>query len=348
MRKHVIIGRRVLKTGLAVFVTAFICHWLNLPATFAVITAIVTIEPTAVDSLKKGLIRLPAASIGASFAILFDVILGQSALTYSLVAMLTIVACSKFKLDTGTLVATLTAVAMIPGTTDHVVVDFLTRMSGTSTGIIVSTLVNFVILPPKFGPILVEKVDALFIRTATTLNETMRHLLFDNEYDRTHYYRELYIQLTETYKLTQYQYDEWRYRKSNEFERRSFGFLKKKLDYLHLVLFHIGKLSHIRMNHHITNEEKEAMMDTIRSFSQIIEDPLHQMATNHHSLMEDIKKQRGPNSLSEETMTIICHELISLHQVAKELASITADERRFSIQEESYPRYIFKGDFQYE
>ncbi|MDV2685268.1 aromatic acid exporter family protein [Alkalihalophilus lindianensis] len=348
MRKRVIIGRRVVKTGLAVFITALICHWLDLPATFAVITAIVTTEPTAADSLKKGLVRLPAASIGAVFAIVLDLLLGQSALTYSLVAMMTIIACSKLKLDTGTLVATLTAVAMIPGTTDHVVVDFVTRMSGTSTGIIVSTLVNFVILPPKFGPILVDKVETLFGETAKTLDLAVRHLLHEEDEDRTHFYRQLHTQLASTYQLTQFQYDEWRYRKSNEFERRSFGFLKKKLDYLHLVLFHIGKLCHIRLNHHISNEEKENMMLAVHSFKQIIEDPLHQMATNHHVIIEDLKRKRGMNYTSEETLSLITHELISLQKVAEELASITADERMFSIQEKSYPDYIFKQPFQYE
>lgn len=348
MRKKVVIGRRVLKTGLAVFLTALLCHWFDLPATFAVITAIVTTEPTAVDSLKKGLVRLPAASIGAIFAIVLDVTLGQSALTYALVAMLTIFTCSKLKLDTGTLVATLTAVAMIPGTTDHVIADFFTRMSGTSTGIIVSTLVNFVILPPKFGPILVNKVESLFEKTAHTLEKTVEHLLDNEENDRTHLYRDLHNQLTTTYQLTQFQYDEWRYRKSNEFERRSFGFLKRKLDYLHLVLFHIGKICHLRVNHHISEKEREEMIAAVRSFKKIIADPLHQIATSHHVVIEDLKQKRGFHTTEEETISLMTLELLSLHKATEELAHITQDERRFSIQESSYPDYIFKRAIQYE
>ncbi|WP_347568885.1 aromatic acid exporter family protein [Evansella sp. AB-P1] len=38
------IGERVLKTGIAVFITAGICLAYDLPAIFAVITAIVTID----------------------------------------------------------------------------------------------------------------------------------------------------------------------------------------------------------------------------------------------------------------------------------------------------------------
>ena len=50
---------------------------------------------------------------------------------------------SKLRLHAGTLVATLTAVAMIPITANHYFTAFLIRLATTSTGIIVSTLVNF-------------------------------------------------------------------------------------------------------------------------------------------------------------------------------------------------------------
>ena len=43
---------------------------------FAVITAIVTIEPTAEDSIKKAFIRFPASAIGAAFAVLFTYFFG--------------------------------------------------------------------------------------------------------------------------------------------------------------------------------------------------------------------------------------------------------------------------------
>ncbi|WP_088104946.1 FUSC family protein [Halalkalibacter urbisdiaboli] len=348
MRTKPWIGRRVLKTGLAVFITAFVCHLLDLPVMFAVITAIVTTEPTAADSIKKGIIRLPAAALGAAFAIILDLLIGQHALTYALVAMLTIVACSKLNLDTGTLVATLTAVAMIPGTTDHLLADFVTRISGTSVGIIFSTLVNFVVLPPKFGPILVHKVDNLFNQAATSLQLATEHLLHEHEGERTHVYRKLHEELTKTYQLTHFQYDEWRYRKSTEFERRSFGFLQKKLDYLHLVLFHIGKVCHLRMNQTITQEESRVIHDTVHSFKLIMNDPFHQIDSSHYVKIEKLKNIRQNYLKHQPVLYQLCSELISLHSVASELALITTDERRFSMQEQAYPDYIFAKKLQYD
>ncbi|ARK31167.1 FUSC family protein [Halalkalibacter krulwichiae] len=342
------IGRRVIKTGLAVFITVIICRIIDLPPTFAVITAIVTTEPTAADSLKKGMIRLPAAALGASFAIAVEFIFGQNAITYALVAMLTIIVCSKLKLDKGTLVATLTAVAMIPGTTDHAIFDFSTRISGTSIGILVSTFVNFFILPPKFGPILVKKVDELFIETAINFRAIIQSHFQDDPTDKTKYYRHLHEELTKAYQLTQFQHDEWRYRRSSEFERRSFDYLQKKLNYLHLILFHIGKICHLRLNQTLSKSDEKMILCAIESFCTIYKDRFHQVTTDHYIHIEGLKKI-GKHQKKDDTFSAqICYELLSLHDVTIELSQITADERRFSMEEMNYPTYIFKKQLSYD
>lgn len=43
-RKWNIVGGRVIKTGIAVFLTVLVCEFFNIPTIFAVITAIVTID----------------------------------------------------------------------------------------------------------------------------------------------------------------------------------------------------------------------------------------------------------------------------------------------------------------
>nr|MCG0057218.1 aromatic acid exporter family protein [Escherichia coli] len=76
-------------------------------------------EPTAADSIKKAFIRFPASAIGAAFAMLYTFLLGVTPLTYMLVAVSTIISCSKLRLHAGTLVATLTGVAMLTIVHDH-------------------------------------------------------------------------------------------------------------------------------------------------------------------------------------------------------------------------------------
>ena len=79
-----------MKTGMAVFATATICYYFDLPVVFAVIIAIATIEPTASDSIRKGMIRFPAALIGAGLAMTFTYWFGHSPITYTLAAVFTI------------------------------------------------------------------------------------------------------------------------------------------------------------------------------------------------------------------------------------------------------------------
>ena len=127
----------------------------NIPTIFAVITAIVTIEPTATDSIKRTY-SLSGLNNWIGICHDFHIFLGHQAISYALAAMFTIVTCQKLRLHAGTLVATLTAVAMIPITANHYFTAFLIRLATTSTGIIVSTLVNFFIFPPHYTKMILD------------------------------------------------------------------------------------------------------------------------------------------------------------------------------------------------
>lgn len=342
-------GRRVIKTGLAVLTTASICQLLHLSPTFAVITAIVTTEPTVADSIRKGVIRLPAAALGAIFALTATTVLGQHAISYALVAMLTIIVCSKLQFDTGTLVATLTAVAMIPDTTNHALFDFASRVSATSIGIFVSTLVNFVILPPKFGPLLVEKVDSLFKRTAKDFYSMLEmHLSTQSEPNQNVSLLSIHEELIKAYQLAHYQDDESQYRSSSEYEQRSFDYLHKKLDYLQLSLYHIGKIAHLKVNQPLTNREIKLILVVIHSLHSILHDHYHQITSTHLTSIEQLKALKIVHQSSNSFIFKLCHELLSLHDVVTELSLLTADERRISLQEKKYPEYIFRKQFMYE
>src|SRR5690625_1208890 len=156
------LGVRVIKTGVAIFFTALICQLLGWPPVFAVITAIVTLEPTVSDSIKKGLIRFPASAIGSAYAVLFIALFGNSPITYTLAAVFTIVTSYKLKLHAGLLVATITAVAMIEVVYDNYFLSFLVRLGTTSIGLIVSTVVNMFILPPNYIKEINDNIKKLY------------------------------------------------------------------------------------------------------------------------------------------------------------------------------------------
>ncbi|PAE07331.1 hypothetical protein CHI12_11645 [Terribacillus saccharophilus] len=169
MKKY-FIGSRVIKTGIAVFFTALICEIVHISPAFAVIAAIVTIEPTIHASIQKGLIRLPASMVGAAFSVLSIYLFGASPLTYTAAAFLTILVCFKLKLHAGLIVATITAVAMIDVEHTSLWADFWARLGGSVIGIIISTLVNMFILPPDYWKKSREQLDLVIVHT----NELLR------------------------------------------------------------------------------------------------------------------------------------------------------------------------------
>lgn len=143
-------GKRLFKTGLAVFITAQICDWLGWPMIFAVIAAIVTVEPTVHASISKGKIRLPAAAAGASFAMLFDAWFGPQPITFTLSALATIYVCNLLGWNQALIVSTLTAVNMISVSESHFLLEFLVRLGTTTIGLVVSAMVNYLVFPPDF------------------------------------------------------------------------------------------------------------------------------------------------------------------------------------------------------
>lgn len=109
-----------------------------------------TIEPTAKASLK----RLSSFASNNYWGIICShihiYIWGPIPFAYALSATFTIILCTKLNLHVGTTVATLTAMAMIPGIHEAYFFNFFSRLLTAIIGLVTAGLVNFIILPPKY------------------------------------------------------------------------------------------------------------------------------------------------------------------------------------------------------
>ena len=170
-------GSRIIKTGVAIFLTAWICELLGWPPVFAVITAIVTVEPTVSASIKKGIVRFPASAIGSAYAVIFISLFGNSPITYTLAAVLTIATCFKLNLHAGLLVATLTSVAMVEVIHEDFFTSFLIRLGTTTVGLIVSTVVNMFVLPPDYRDDIAHNVEKIAKHTAEVMKKIYTDIL---------------------------------------------------------------------------------------------------------------------------------------------------------------------------
>lgn len=330
-----IVGRRIIKTGISVFITAIICIMLKLPVEFAVITAIVTIEPTASDSIRKGIIRLPASAIGAGLAVFFVSLWGESALTYTLAATFTIFLCQKLKLHDGILVATLTAVAMVPDIHGHFLLTFFSRLGTTFIGLTVSSLINFFILPPKYTPLIQEKLNPNFQLASLVLTGTLQRI-FAIKQGQTVTLSPNYLKLRQlTEKVSEmllFQEREWKYHKIKLSEYRYFYKLKRINTIMQKIVLHLGNLQYLNEPALFSNSEKKLLMDSVKSIQLILENSKFSIGETHYFLINELdshlKYEANQNSNSNHyvhhftSKRIVYFELLSIHDCLEELQAI--------------------------
>ncbi|CAM3545048.1 aromatic acid exporter family protein [Cytobacillus oceanisediminis] len=332
------IGGRIAKTGLAVFITAFICHMLNWPAMFAVITAIVTIEPTVADSIRKAYVRFPAAAIGAGFAVLFTFLFGDSPYSYASVSLATIIACHKLKLHDGMLVATLTGVAMISTVQDHYLSSFFIRLGTTTTGIVVSTAVNFFVMPPNYSKSIMSSIHSLYRRSGDILHKRGLEIFHLEVYDknlRTEFQRLIKdIEKTET--LCNYQKAEYKYHRFSRDDMRDFHYEYKKLTILRQITYHVGNLIFLPPSQIKLDERKQKFaISVLDDLKDSLYDPGFLITDSHHQKISEVtqwfieqKQQHPAGGLKPRTHhhvqpeTAILYEILSIHDLIEELNHI--------------------------
>lgn len=310
-----IIGPRIIKTGISTFLTAIICMILDLPPIFAVITAIVTIEPTAYASLKKAYIRFPASIIGAFIAVASLYLFGESAFTYSLAATLTIFVTYKLNLQAGVLVAGITAVAMVPSVGDAYFYNFFSRLATTTIGLATSTLVNFLILPPKY----MEQIQGItHSTTRQTHNLLIQRLeeLIDGKFDSTKtekVYGNIQNQITESEKLLKYQQDEFKYHKSNRDEMRLTNRLEREIQFKKLYFIHVGNLIYLPEN--IAMEFSEAEKEAMKGIVQYLKSDFSSLKMTNPSIRAIRRQIKGMDEEQEAFKIHVLYEIIIIYQM---------------------------------
>lgn len=341
MRKFV--GGRIFKTGLAVLITAAICELLDWPAMFAVITAIVTIEPTAEDSIKKAFIRFPASAIGAGFAVLFTYLFGDSPISYTLVSLCTIIACTKLKLHDGLIIATLTGVAMITTVHDEYLSSFFIRLGTTSTGLIVSSIINMLVIPPNYSASITTGFQTLLSNTGKLFLLRGENLSPQHEREIVEKFEKLLNELERIKRLYHYQQQEWKYHRFHREQFREMTYFSKKLALLEQMIFHIGNLIFIPFHQMELNREKEEyLLSAFKSINRILNDPSLSIHIEEEMLLTKLatwfaeqKTQMNIKETHSEQEPVLkleiglLFELISIFDIIKELQQCNILEDKY-------------------
>lgn len=330
------IGGRIIKTGISVFITSLICLAFDLPAIFAVITAIVTIEPTTHDSIRKGMIRFPASAIGAALAASTVYFFGESALTYAIAATGTIILCQKLKLYEGTLVATLTAVAMIPGLQGHLLLSFLLRLGTTLIGITVSALVNVLILPANYLDDISYRNHRHIDQIKRTLTDSFNRLImtYQTDHQNSESYETLKRQLAKTDQLLHFQRKELRYHRFKTKKYRQFSYEKKTTQLIQRAVLHLGNLQYLRKSITFTEYELKLLKRAEIEFSQLLTHLNQSIENSYFQFIDDLNQhlhyefsQSRPSASQQLTThdhqlsekVILFYEMLALHDLLEDL-----------------------------
>lgn len=262
------LGVRVIKTGVAIFLTALICQLIGWPPVFAVITAIVTLEPTVSDSIKKGLVRFPASAIGSAYAVFFIAIFGNSPITYTLAAVFTIITSYKLKLHAGLLVATITAVAMIEVVYDNYFLSFLTRLGTTSIGLMVSIIVNMFILPPNYIKEIGENINKLYKNIGRAVLSIVTFEA-DPPKNKNKLLVTLDKQILKTSELIRFQKDETDFHPLVGSNKQDFYIARKQINRLKLMVYHLTNLKNLSLDDvQLTTDEKLLIENAVESLAE--------------------------------------------------------------------------------
>ncbi|GFR38134.1 lipoprotein [Insulibacter thermoxylanivorax] len=176
------LGARVLKTGLAISLSLYICRLLGLqPEVLAPVAAVIVMQPSLYGTWRHVWQQIQANTVGAVIAFLASQFIGNDLFSIGIVAVLVIAFCLKFKMGE-TIGLTLVTVLIIMEAPGDDIQFAVNRFSIILVGIISSLLVNVAIAPPNVRKMYEEKVKDVFASMSlllrTAISDEMTELAF--------------------------------------------------------------------------------------------------------------------------------------------------------------------------
>lgn len=152
------IGFRTIKTGIAVTLALFISNILKIESPFyAVIAAIIAIQPTVSDSWKKGIYRLLGTMMGAVVGVIFVSISPGNPILAGLGIIFIILVMNKLNWGEAISIGGVVFIGIFLNAEGGYIDYSLHRLLDTSIGIVVAVAVNYIIYPPNYDDKIVEE-----------------------------------------------------------------------------------------------------------------------------------------------------------------------------------------------
>lgn len=153
------IGARVLKTGIAVAITMFLCKFLGLePAFFGAVSAVINMQPSIFLTLRAARDQILVHLLGIAAGFFFGYFLGVNPFSAGLIVILLIPIYIKLRLHSGITMGIVAALFVLSSSTEEFMVHALARSGVIFVGLGSAMLVNVLLWPPRYTKQLKEKL----------------------------------------------------------------------------------------------------------------------------------------------------------------------------------------------
>ncbi len=161
-KTNIYLGARTIKTGIAVTLSLFLSNYIpySMPL-LAGAAAIICMQPSITVGIQKGLIRIKATILGGLFGLLLHYLFGNNLFAIGIGVSLVIWICHRLKWEEGIALASLIAMAVMVRVSAEVLPYTAGRVVSTLIGIVVATLTNTLIAPPRYRNAFLEEMNIL-------------------------------------------------------------------------------------------------------------------------------------------------------------------------------------------
>ncbi|HWR38281.1 MAG TPA: aromatic acid exporter family protein [Patescibacteria group bacterium] len=153
------IGARVIKTGIAVAITMFLCKFFGLePAFFGAVSAVINVQPSIFLTLRAARDQILVHVLGVAAGFFFGYFFGVNPASAGLIVILLIPVYIKMRLHSGITMGIVAALFVLSSSTEEFFVHALARTGVIFVGLGAAMLVNVTLWPPRYNELLKEKL----------------------------------------------------------------------------------------------------------------------------------------------------------------------------------------------
>ncbi|MCF6465249.1 FUSC family protein [Clostridium sp. Cult2] len=158
------IGMRTIKTALAVSLTILISQLFNLRSPFfAGIAAIIAMQTSVSESFTTGKNRMYGTILGGIVALIFSYFALESVLSIGIGIIIIIYTCNLFGWKKSVQISNMVFLSIILNYEEGSRLNYaLYRTLDTLIGLVIGTLINYFIVPPKAEDKIIESIDNMY------------------------------------------------------------------------------------------------------------------------------------------------------------------------------------------